>query len=125
MRYRTLYECLPSIYFILNTTGLILSTSLFGAKYLGYTVEELIDRSIFSLVHSEDWTQLKSIFACSTPLETFTHCQHRVSCRNGETLWVKAIATSVADTEDSDPSILLVWEDRTEKIGRASCRERV
>jgi diguanylate cyclase (GGDEF)-like protein/PAS domain S-box-containing protein len=113
MRYRTLYECLPSIHFILNTVGLIFSISSFGATYLGYTVEELIGQSIFSLVHPEDREKLKGIFASSIQSATFTDCKHRIRCRNGKTLWVKAIAKSVPNPDD-DLSILLVWEDSTE-----------
>lgn len=117
MPYRALYESLPSMYFIVDLTGVILSVSKFGATQLGYGVEELIERSIFSLVHPEDRGRLKKAIAnadsCTniTPIQstTTTNFNYRVICKDGKVLSVKAIAALVPNT-DTHPEIFLVWE---------------
>lgn len=115
MRCRTLYENLPSIYFTLNSSGEILSASQFAATQLGYTVDELINQSIFSLVHPDDREKLKKAIAsnpstlASLQSTTRNNCKHRASCKDGTELWVKAIATFVPFL-DSNREILLVWE---------------
>ncbi|MGC1393869.1 MAG: diguanylate cyclase [Coleofasciculaceae cyanobacterium] len=111
---RILYENLPSIYFTLNFWGKILTVSQFAATQLGYRVEELVNQSIFCLVHDDDRDKLKKAICPSTianimPTSTQSYHQHRVSCQNGTMLWVKAIATLIPNTEP-EPEIFLVWE---------------
>jgi diguanylate cyclase (GGDEF)-like protein/PAS domain S-box-containing protein len=121
MRYRTLYNSLPSIYFTLNSAGVIFSVSQFGARFLGYTAEELIGQSIFSLVHPHDQERLMGVIelclhykpAESLELTTTKTPKYQVICPDGRTLWVRAIATLVP-TSNTNPLILLVWEDHTE-----------
>ncbi|MGI8505072.1 MAG: PAS domain S-box protein, partial [Hassallia sp.] len=52
--YRSLYENIPSVYFTLDATGIILSVNQFGADCLGYTPEELIQTLIFNLFAQSD-----------------------------------------------------------------------
>lgn len=129
MRCRTLYENLPSIYFTLNSAGVILTVSQFGATQLSYTVEELINQSIFSLVHCEDQEKLRLAIAqrcckqiaipdrCAKtsyiPLTNATNYKYRVSCKDGRILWVKSKTALVPNT-DTHPEIFLVWEELTE-----------
>ncbi|MEW6495546.1 MAG: GAF domain-containing protein [Cyanobacteriota bacterium] len=49
-----------SIYFTLDPKGMLLAVNCIGAPRLGYTVEELIERSIFSLVDPEDRKNLQT-----------------------------------------------------------------
>ena len=111
---RILYENLPSIYFTLNFWGKILTVSQFAATQLGYRVEELVNQSIFCLVHDHDGDKLKkaicpSSIASIMPTSTQSYHQHRVSCQDGTILWVRAIATLIPNTEP-EPEIFLVWE---------------
>ncbi len=110
MEDRILYEYLPSIYFTLNFVGKILTVSKFGATQLGYRVEELVNQSIFCLVHDDDTDKLKLAIA-NTPTASATQSlhQHRVNCQNGTILWVKAIASLIPNTEPNS-EIFLVWE---------------
>lgn len=115
MEDRTLDENLPSIYFTLNFVGKIIAVSKFGATQLGYRVEELLNQSIFCLVHDDDGDKLKQVISPKriaktlVPAITPTLCQHRVSCQDGTMLWVKAIAALIPNTEPQS-EILLVWE---------------
>lgn len=121
MQCRILYEHLPSIYFTLSSVGVILTVSEFGATQLSYTVEELINQSIFKLVHCEDQEKLRYAIAIthkcakttSIPLTNVTPDQYRVNCKDGRRLWVKANTALVPNT-DTHPQIFLVWENLTE-----------
>lgn len=129
MRCKTLYEHLPSIYFTLNSVGVILTVSTFAATRLSYTVEELINQSIFRLVHCEDQEKFRDAIALrccqeiampdncakttSIPFTNATHEQYRVSCKDGRMLWVKANTALVPNT-NTHPEIFVVWEDLTE-----------
>lgn len=110
-----LYQNLPSIYFTLNFVGKILTVSQFGATQLGYRVEELVNQSIFCLVHDDDGDKLKQAISLECiannilPATTQTRHQYRVSCQDGTMLWVKAIAALIPNTEPH-PEIFLVWE---------------
>lgn len=114
---RTLYENLPFIYFTLNFRGKILTVSQFAVIQLGYRVEELVNQSIFCLVHDDDRDKLKKAIcpksiasiASIVPPTTQSCNQHRVSCQDGTMLWVKAIAALVPNTEP-ESEIFLVWE---------------
>jgi PAS domain S-box-containing protein len=53
---------LPSIYFTLDSTGMVLAVNPVGAASLGYAVEELIEQPVFSLVHPENRAKLQAEF---------------------------------------------------------------
>ena len=48
-RYRFLYEKNPSMYFTMDTDGIVISVNPFGAEQLGYAVEELIGKPVRGL----------------------------------------------------------------------------
>ncbi|HEY9711071.1 MAG TPA: PAS domain-containing protein, partial [Oculatellaceae cyanobacterium] len=50
----TLFDNLPCIGFIINSAGLILSVSQFGADYLGYDAFELSQKLVSKVFHKED-----------------------------------------------------------------------
>ena len=51
---QALYDSLPCICFTLNSPGVILATSQFGASYLGYETLELAQKSIAEIFYWED-----------------------------------------------------------------------
>ena len=138
MRCCALYENLPSIYFTLNSSGEILRASQFAATQLGYSVDELINQSIFRLVYDDDRKKLKQAIAnnrstwASLQATTQNNCQHRVICKDGTKRWVKAIATFVPNC-DTHLEILLVWEliqndpaqDKTEYKQASALKEKL
>ena len=119
MRCQTLYESLPCIYFRIDSAGVILSVSQFGAAYLGYQVEELTNHSSFSLIHPEDQEKQTDAIAKSINSKLVADCEYRVYSKDNKTLWVTARVCLIPDT-DTNPEILLVWEDNTESYQTAA-----
>ncbi len=60
--YRRLYENIPSMYFSLDATGIILSVNHFGANCFGYTSEQLINKPVFNLFDQSDQQKLSDAF---------------------------------------------------------------
>lgn len=128
--YRRLYENIPSVYFSLDTTGIILSVNKFGAKCLGYTVEELLNKSIFNLFEQSDkqilFGAFQELLNTSSNSEV-ANWEFRLDCPTSKILWVKVVARlSPEEDENSlidatqggkyprkDPEILMVLEDIT------------
>ena len=53
-RYRALFDDNPSMYFMVDADGKVLSVNRFGADRLGYQVEELLGQSVFNVFHEPD-----------------------------------------------------------------------
>ncbi|BAY60663.1 two-component sensor histidine kinase [Calothrix brevissima NIES-22] len=128
--YRRLYENIPSVYFSLDTTGIILSVNKFGANCLGYTVEELLDQSVFNLFTQSDRQKLfqafKTLLNTATDRE-ITNWEFRLNCPASKIFWVKVVARLLPEEETNylideslsdecpqkKPQILMVLEDIT------------
>ncbi len=113
-RYRALYENNPSMYFTVDEAGKILSVNRFGAEQLGYTVEELVGRSVLEVFHPEDQAEvLRQAQKClQNPNQVF-HWEFRKVRKTGELLRVKEHAHAVHDAEGNGV-LLVVCEDITE-----------
>jgi PAS domain S-box-containing protein len=113
-RYQTLYEHAPDIYTTISKDGTILSINRTGARILGYSVEELINRSAASVIHPEDLpvvlAHIKEQF--SNP-EPDPGIEYRKIRKNGSLLWVHQ-RTSL-DPEEQEPRLLVVCRDITNR----------
>jgi PAS domain-containing protein len=56
-RWRAVFENNPTMYFMLDAAGSIVSVNPFGAEKLGYTVEELIGRPVLNVFHEAEGAQ--------------------------------------------------------------------
>ncbi|MBW4642593.1 MAG: PAS domain-containing sensor histidine kinase [Goleter apudmare HA4340-LM2] len=128
--YRRLYENIPSVYFSLDTTGIILSVNQFGANCLGYAPEQLINQSVFNLFEQSDHQRLADAFMGllkALPPTEVINWEFRLNCPASKILWVKVVARLLPAGEgnllvESNPSekylrknpvILMVCEDIT------------
>jgi PAS domain S-box-containing protein len=115
--YRQLYEQLPSIYFVLDSSGIVLSVNRFGADLLGFTPEELIDKPVSDLFASGDRTTLTnaliSLFKMPAKAE-IPNWEFRLDCLQSKIEWVKIVAQILPGNEQN-PIILLVCEDITDR----------
>ena len=115
--YRKVYENIPSVYFSLETTGTILSVNQFGAGYLGYTPEELVQKPIFQLFAPSDRQRLANalmgLFRATPPLQV-EEGEFRLDCPTSKVEWVKVVARILLPDGEQNPIILMVCEDITE-----------
>ncbi len=107
---RKLYDSLPCICFTLNSTGRILSVSQFGAASLGYDALELANKSVSEVFYWEDQSRCQAELTELQQPTQISQWETRIIRKNGDILWVKAIARWVPGTE-SNPIISLVCED--------------
>ena len=69
-----LYDEIPTMYFRLATDGTVRSVNRFGAKQLGYRVEELVGHSVLGLCHEQDKeTVTANLSECLITPETTRH----------------------------------------------------
>ncbi|WP_390693022.1 PAS domain-containing sensor histidine kinase [Aetokthonos hydrillicola] len=114
--YRTMYENIPCVYFSLDANGSILSVNPFGAEYLGYAPEELIQKPIFQLLASKDQQKLANALIgllTETPLEVLTSWEFQLACPTNKIQWVKVVARVILPDREKNPIIMMVWEDIT------------
>jgi PAS domain S-box-containing protein len=114
LQYRKLYEQLPAIYFTLDITGIILSVNQYGAELLGYTLEELLWKSVLQLFALEERQRLAdaliSLFKTS-PNDEVVNREFRLNCPT-QIVWVKVV-TRILRGDEQNPVILMVCEDIT------------
>ncbi len=53
-KFRLLYENNLSMYFTVDTSGVVLSVNHYGAKQLGYTPDELIGEEVLGVFYEDD-----------------------------------------------------------------------
>jgi PAS domain S-box-containing protein len=114
-RYKALYEDNPFMYFTVDTRGTVLSVNRSGVEQLGYTVEELVGRSVLDVFHEEDKEDVSRYFsACLQDLERSSSWEARKIRKDGSTLWAKENVRIVRSTNGSRV-ILLICEDVTKR----------
>lgn len=97
-RYRTLYESIPSIYFTLNTAGVVVSINKFGAVRLGYTEGQLKNKSIFDLVVPQEQAKLRTTFTnFSQASILIENWKFHICCKDGSILWLKAVSSKLSE----------------------------
>ncbi|HEY9666511.1 MAG TPA: PAS domain S-box protein, partial [Coleofasciculaceae cyanobacterium] len=120
---RTLYDSLPCIYFTLNSAGVILTVSQFGATYLGYGALELTQISIERVFFQDDRVHGEAMLMhLQQQPAQMSQWEARIIHKNGTPIWVKATAHLVPGTE-FNPIISLVCEDITAHKQRSEALE--
>jgi PAS domain S-box-containing protein len=110
-KYRVLFDDNPSMYFMVNAEGTVLSVNRFGASRLGYRPDELIGRSVFGVFHEQDREAARdNLDACLSNPGQMMSWELRKIRKNGAMIWVKETAQAVQD-EERRPVVLIVCED--------------
>lgn len=122
--YRALYHKNPSMYFTVNSDGIVVSVNQFGANRLGYTPVELIGQSVLKVVHPDDHPDaIKHIQECARGVGQLLCWEFRKVRKDGQTMWVKEVAHTIQGPEEA-LQILIVCEDVTE-LKRTEARLRM
>ena len=113
-QWKEVFEHNPIMYFMVDAAGSVLSVNSFGAGQLGYSVAELLGRSVFEVFREEDREFIRrNVAACvATPGQSrsWEACKVR---KDGSTLWVRENAKAVH--RPGGLIVLVACEDITER----------
>ena len=114
-RYQALYDQSPLTYFTVDTHLSILSVNQFGAELLGYAVQELVGRSILSVLDSEDHDIfLEEIEKSFAAVNQVSQKELRKVKKDGTSIWVKETCRAVIGP-NQQRMLLLSCENITDR----------
>ena len=112
-RYRVLFDDNPSMYFMVDAVGTVLSVNRFGAERLGYEVQDLVGTSVLNVFHPEDQQAvLHNLSDCLSEVGQPKRWELRKVRKDGHVIWVRETAQAVRGHEQA-PVVLIVCEDIT------------
>lgn len=112
-RYRVLFDDNPSMYFMVDAAGTVLSVNRFGADRLGYEVHDLVGLSVVNVFHPDDQQAVRRHLAdCLSEVGQPKRWELRKVRKDGHVIWVRETAQAVRSHEQ-DPVVLIVCEDIT------------
>ena len=123
-QWRAVFENNPTMYFMVDPRGTVLSVNPYGASQLGYAVDELVGESVLKVFAETEWdTVQRTLDAC---VERLGHVMSWEICkvrRDGSVLWVRETAKAMRRI-DGSPVVLIACEDITlRKRTEAELRE--
>jgi PAS domain S-box-containing protein len=114
-QWREVFEHNPVMYFVVDAAGIVQSVNAFGAAQLGYTVGELVGRSVLNVFFEEDRAFVQKNFAvCLEKLGQSNSWEVRKIRKDGTVLWVRENAKAVRRT-GNQLIVLIACEDITER----------
>jgi PAS domain S-box-containing protein len=109
-QWRDVFEHNPTMYFIVDPAGSVLSVNPFGAEQLGYIVDELIGDSVLKVFYEPDREAAKEKVALclEQPGRSMTWELRKIR-KNGTMVWVRETARAVLRA--NGPIVLVACED--------------
>jgi PAS domain S-box-containing protein len=113
-KWKAVFENNPTMYFMVDASGVLLSVNPFGAGQLGFTVDELIGLPVQALFHPEDREAVarNTAICFERPGPTMSWEARKIR-KNGEVVWVREMARVMLIKDR--PVALIVCEDITER----------
>ena len=112
--WRAAFENNPTMYFMVDADGKILSVNPFGAQQLGYSVDELLGRSVLDVFHEGDRLSVqRNVAECIDRLGTAMQWELRKVRKDGTVIWVRESARAVRGPKQGT-TVLVACEDITE-----------
>jgi PAS domain S-box-containing protein len=113
-RWRAVFENNPTMYFMVDAAGTILSVNPFGAEQLGYSVNELVGDSVLNVFYEADREAVqRNVATCFEQLGRTMSWEFRKVRKDGTVLWVRETARAML--MQHRPVVLIVCEDITER----------
>ena len=113
-RWQAVFEHNPTMYFIVDDAGTVLSVNPFGAEQLGYSVDELVGRSVLNVFQETDRAAIqRNAASCLERLGQSMSWEARKVRKDGTVLWVRETGKAMLMKER--PVILIVCENITER----------
>src|SRR5260221_606313 len=112
--WRAVFENNPTMYFMLDAAGTIISVNPFGAEKLGYTVAELVGCPLLNVFQEADRDAVqRNVTVCFEQLGRTMTWEFRKLRKDGTMLWVRETARAMLIQRR--PVALIVCEDVTER----------
>ena len=112
--WRAAFESNPTMYFIVDPVGEIVSVNTFGAEQLGYSVSELVGQPVFSIFYEPDRKAIRErAKECFEQPGRMMRWEARKIRKDGSMLWVRETGNAVF--LKNRPVLLVVCEDITEQ----------
>jgi PAS domain S-box-containing protein len=113
-QWKNVFENNPTMYFMVDAAGTVLSVNPFGAEQLGYTVDDLVGQSVLNVFHPPDReSAARNVGFCLEQLGRVNSWELRKVRRDGTMLWVRETAKAVPRA--NGPIVLIACEDITEQ----------
>jgi PAS domain S-box-containing protein len=114
-QWRAVFENNPIMFFVVDAAGTVVSVNPSGAEQLGYTVDELIGRSVLDVFYHADREAVqRQVAACFERLGRASSWELRKVRKDGTVLYVRETARAMRRT-GRDPVILVACEDVSER----------
>lgn len=112
--YHNLYDQIPSVIVVLDTTFTILSANKFGANSLGYEPCDLIKKLFFNLFAASERTRLSDLLnrLLNNSLKESENWEFCLNCSDSKIEWVK-LKAQISFDEQKNPIIIIICEDIT------------
>jgi PAS domain S-box-containing protein len=113
-QWRAAFENNPTMYFMLDAAGIIVSINNFGAEQLGYNVNELLGQPVLNVFYpaDRDAVQRHANECFKHPGQTMRWEARKIR-KDGTMLWVRETARAVSLKKR--PVVLVVCEEITEQ----------
>jgi PAS domain S-box-containing protein len=112
-QWKAVFENNPTMYFMVDARGTVVSVNPFGADQLGYTPDELIGQSVLRVFAEAEWDTVgQTIEACLEHLGQVRSWEIRKIRRDGSIIWVRETAKAMRRI-DGSPVVLIACEDIT------------
>jgi PAS domain S-box-containing protein len=113
-QWRAAFDNNPTMYFIIDAAGAIVSVNAFGAEQLGYTVNELVGQPVLNVFYELDRQAVQGhAHACFEQPGRMMRWEARKIRKDGTMLWVRETPNVVVLKKR--PVLLVVCEDITEQ----------
>jgi PAS domain S-box-containing protein len=123
-QWKAVFESNPTMFFMVEATGAVMSVNPFGAEQLGYTAGDLIGRPVQNLFHEADREAVqRNTATCLEQLGRTMSWELRKVRKDGEVLWVRETARAMLIKQR--PVVLVVCEDITERKRAAEALREV
>lgn len=114
--WREVFEHNPVMYFMVDSAEIVLSVNSFGAAQLGYSVDELLGRSVLTVFREDDRaTVQRNVAACLDNIGQTRSWEIRKVRKDGSQIWVRENAKAVRRANDQQ-IVLIACEDITDRV---------
>ena len=113
-QWRAAFQSNPTMYFMVDSAGTIVSVNNFGAEQLGYGIDELIGQPVLNVFYEPDRESVQNqANSCLEQPGRTLRWEARKIRKDGTMLWVRETANAVS--LKNRPLLLVVCEDITEQ----------